>query len=110
MSTPISAEDRFVRSVLHTDTVVYEIVARTARTLKLRRTKDIPGARWADLAADEGAHGLRPAFYGQQPDPDAPTVTVRLRKDGTYRVDSWSALRPAPERDGVPARYTDWRT
>jgi hypothetical protein len=107
----ITAETKFVAYTLVTDTRVYEIVGRTAKTLKLRPTSD--GERnIRDTLVDGGTSDeCPPVIWTEQvPCPDAKVITVRLRQDGTYRT--WrtaNPLRPCTEIEGVPCRRTDYR-
>ena len=102
----------FLREKLVTDTVLHEVIGMTARTITVRRTKDAIG---------EDGHALHmgdyPSVYTAQiSDPDGVTQTLRLRKDGTYRIGESAGVRPlqkiAPKRfpDGneYPWEYTDY--
>lgn len=108
---PITPDTRFLAALLVTDTVVYEIVGRTAQTLKLRHTRD--GERVTrDTLVDGGTSPeCPPVLWTEQvPDPDGRVHVVRRRKDGTYRLHrSANALRPCTEIDGRPVRRTDYR-
>lgn len=91
----------FLVETLVTDTVGWEVIARTASTLTLRTTQD-----------GEVIHRTNAAYpvvlTAIASRPDGPTTTVRRRKDGTFRLGGGSALRPAPTREGVPFTRTDY--
>ena len=95
----------FVSYTLVTDTVIYEVVGVTAKTIKVR------GTRKGEIIASENVGGNPyPVVYREAVSViDYPVQTVRLRKDGTYRLDSWSPLRPATMIDGKPVTVTDYR-
>ena len=96
----------FLAETLVTDTRVYEVVGRTAKTLKLRSTKG-----GETLRRENRDGNPYPVIYtAALPDPQGTVMTVRLRKDGTYRTAGWAnPLRPATTIDGKPATYTDYR-
>jgi len=114
MRLPIGAPDGstsdYLTETLVTDTVVYQVVARTASTIRVRRTRET-GERWADGRCDVGAHGLTVQWCAVAPDADDTPRTVRRRKDGTYRAGGPSSrpLRDAPTVGGVPVRRVDMR-
>lgn len=108
---PITTDTRYVAALLVTDTMVYEIVGRTACTLKLRRTRDGEGVT-RDTKVDGGTDpDCPPVLWREQvPDELARAQVVRLRKDGTYRMHrSGNPLAPCCEINGKPARRTDYR-
>jgi TRAP-type uncharacterized transport system substrate-binding protein len=95
----------FLSSLLVTDTLVYEVVGVTPKTIKIRRAKDGEVVRSENI--DGNIYAV--TYTGQVPNPAAAVRTVRLRKDGTYRIHYWSALLPCHTIDGVPVRRTDYR-
>jgi hypothetical protein len=102
--TPTVRNAEFVYEVLFTDTRVYEVIARTPKTITVRSTRET-GNRRTDESCDKGAYGLSVVWVEQEPDPDGFVCTVRERKDGTYRVGS-NPLRPVL---GTPERRVDYR-
>jgi len=108
MRKPITAETKFVTEVLWTDTRCYEIIGRTACTLKLRSTKDGDKVT-RDLLVDGGTvPECPPVLWTEQvPNPDGFVKTVRLRKDGTYRMGR--SANPLYPVEGTPERRTDYR-
>jgi hypothetical protein len=101
----------FISFTLVTDTRVYEIVRRTAKSIYVRPAKD-GGEPIKDMSVDGATSpGCPPVVWTPQvSDPDADTIRLGLRKDGTYRTALWaSPLRPCPEFDGKPCRRTDYR-
>ena len=101
----------FLSESLVTDTLVYEVVKVTAKTVTVRRT--MTGDKFTkDTACDEGANGLAVTWEEQVINPHAEARTLRLRKDGTIRSGSHvgaSPFRPAKLVDGKPARRVDYR-
>lgn len=80
---------KFAVQLLYTDTICWEVIASTAKTLTLRMM------RQGELVSTSG--GPCPIVRTEAlPDENGQVVTVRIRKDGTYRV--W---------DGHPIRFTD---
>ena len=94
----------FVAELLVTDTRVYEVVRRTAKTLTLRTTRETDRTR---RDGEEGAYGLRVVYTEVEADPEGRTFTVRLRKDGTYRYADYT--RPLYLVEGTPEARRDWR-
>lgn len=67
----------FASQLLVSDTTVYEIIAKTEKTLTLRhcrRSDDGPASEWPIIRS------------WAVPNPMGDVVKVRLRKDGTYRT------------------------
>lgn len=97
-----------VSQLLVTDTRCYEVIGVTPQTLKLRRTKD--GERsWRDTNMGDGPWPVM--LHEQVPDPAGPVITVRLRRDGTYRPGEGvqHALRLCRQHEGVPVAVIDHR-
>src|SRR5699024_12335708 len=85
---------------LGTDTLVYEVVKVTAKTVTVRRT--LTGDKFTkDNACDEGANGLAVTWEEQVINPHAETRTLRLRKDGTIRSGSHVGASPFRDRKSV---------
>lgn len=114
---------RFVQFTLVTDTEVFEVVARTAKTVTIRRTKrgERIGSHHVDgnpyplvyteavafTEAEAAEYAAYEPQYGVQEPLDR---VVRLRKDGTFRVARWAnPLRPATVIDGKAVTFTDYR-
>ena len=101
----------FLSESLVTDTLVYEVVKVTAKTVTVRRTRT-EGTVTEDAHTNKGGHGLNVMWEQQVPNVDAGTRTLRVRKDGTVRSGSHagaSPFRPARMIDGVPVRRVDYR-
>jgi hypothetical protein len=78
----------FVKETLVTDTVVWEVVGMTTKTVTLRRTARVPNVMRHPyvMAVD----------FAVEPDPTAEQVVRKVRKDGTVRLASWARpLRPS---------------
>lgn len=107
---PITTDTRYVAALLVTDTIVYEIIGRTACTLKLRPTRDGEGVT-RDTMVDGGTDpDCPPVLWTEQvPDEAASVIVVRRREDGSYRIRRGNPLAPCCEINGKPARRTDYR-
>lgn len=102
----IGPDVEFVTMLLVTDTVTYEIVGRTASTMKVRTTKG--GERGRTERRD--GNPLPIVYTFCEPDPDGKVSTVRRRKDGTFRMgEGFNPLRPTLLIDGRPVSFTDYR-
>ena len=112
--TPVTAEVKvgdFLSESLVTDTLVYEVVKVTAKTVTVRPTMS-GGPVHEDEACDKGAHGLSVMWEEQVTKPEAETRTLRVRKDGSVRSGSHVGARPfypTHKVNGVPVRRVDWR-
>lgn len=96
----------YLSEVLVTDTRVYEVVKVTAKTARLRRTKD--GDAHRDMMVDQGPYPVM--WIDQMPNPSAEEFTVRLTKDGRLRVRGGNPLYPTGTGpSGLPARRVDYR-
>lgn len=112
--TPITHEVKvgdFLSESLVTDTLVWEVVKVTAKTITVRPT--LSGEKvHKDERCDEGAYGLSVVWQEQVSNPDAEPRTLRLRKDQTIRAGSHvgaSPFYPTTRINGVPARRIDYR-
>ena len=112
--TPVTVEVKagdFLSESLVTDTLVYEVVKVTAKTVTVRPTTS-GGPVHEDEACDKGAHGLSVVWEEQVTKPEAETRTLRVRKDGTIRAGNHVGARPFyPTRNvnGVSVRRVDYR-
>ena len=112
--TPVTVEVKagdFLSESLVTDTLVYEVVKVTAKTVTVRPTTS-GGPVHEDEACDKGAHGLSVVWEEQVTNPEAETRTLRVRKDQTIRMGNHAGARPLyPTRkiNGVPVQRRDWR-
>jgi hypothetical protein len=97
----------FVSETLVTDTRTYEVVATTAKTIKVRTT-----GRTNNVLKTEnvGGNPYPCTWFEVVSDPTGTVFTLRLRKDGTYRFAANSGkFRPATLVDGKPASFVDYR-
>lgn len=112
--TPVTVEVKagdFLSESLVTDTIVYEVVKVTAKSVTVRPTMS-GGPVHEDERCDKGAHGLSVMWEEQVTNPNAENRTLRVRKDGTIRAGSHvgaSPFYPARKVNGVPARRVDYR-
>lgn len=101
----------FMSETLVTDSVVYEVVKITAKTVTLRTTSR--GEKFQeDTACDKGGHGLSVVWEEQVSNPEGATYSLRVRKDGSIRMGSHAGSRPlypSATIDGKPARRVDYR-
>lgn len=96
---------KYVTARLYTDTVSYDIVAATEKTVTVRRRRksDAP----LEFVGEAGGYGLRAAFHETESIKGAETKTYRLRKDGTFRLgDNYGIFRFSNE---PPREYVDYR-
>lgn len=111
---PVTAEVKagdFLSESLVTDTIVYEVVKVTAKTVTVRPAMS-GGPVHEDERCDKGAHGLSVVWEEQVAQPEAETRTLRVRKDGTIRAGSYvgaSPFYPTRKVNGVPVRRVDYR-
>ena len=101
----------FLSESLVTDTLVYEVVKVTAKTVTVRRMMS-GGPVHEDTRCDKGAHGLSVVWEEQVTKPEAETRTLRVRKDGTIRAGSHVGASPfyqTTKVNGVPVRRVDYR-
>ena len=100
------ANSRFLSQLLVTDTMVYEVIGRSPKTLTLRTT----GSGDKLDSRDNGSP--YPVVYSEAiSDESGRVFVVRLRKDGTYRVGNYcgaNPLRPAKMVDGKPVTTIDY--
>lgn len=100
----ITTETVFVAELLWTDTRVWEIIARTAKTLTLRHTG------YGETVKSENRDGNPyPCVWTEAvSQPDAGTKIVRLRKDGTGMARPSSIPSPtrSPKALRIDCRYT----
>lgn len=97
----------FLVETLVTDTRAYEVIAKTAKTLRLR-----PCGIGKAVKRENRDGNPWPCVWSAitRWPTDECDRTVRLRKDGTYRSANWGKpLRHAPLIDGVPCTFTDYR-
>jgi hypothetical protein len=97
----------FVSETLVTDTRTYEVVAVTAKTIRVRTT-----GRTNNILRSECRDGnpYPCTWFEVTSDPTGKTFTLRLRQDGTYRFAANSGkFRPATMIDGKPASFVDYR-
>ena len=101
----------FLSETLVTDSIVWEVIKVTAKTVTVRSTKR-GEAFQADTRCDKGAYGLEVMWEEQVSNPDGYTKSLRTRKDGTIRNGDHvgaSPFYPTPTVDGKPARRVDYR-
>lgn len=93
---------RYATELLVTDTRAYDVVASTAKTIKVRNR---PEGEVVDTYMDGGPFPV--VFNATKTDTDYPIKTLRLRKDGTYRMADWA--KPLWFQDEEPTTRTDYR-
>ena len=98
LPTPTNETARFFNETLVTDTRSYEVVGRTAKTIRVRACRE------TDIVLQRGSGPYPVVVTMQRPDPRATVQTLRLRKDGTYRFAQGRTLLPV----AIPTRRVDW--
>lgn len=101
----------YLSESLVTDSIVWEVVKVTAKTVGLRRTA-AGDQITEDSRCDKGANGLSVVWEERVPAPGAEVKTYRVRKDGTVRAGDWAGARPfypTPRVNGKPVQRRDWR-
>lgn len=114
MRTPLTPDTAqvgmFVDARLVTDTEVWEIIAKTAKTITIRDCHQLIGSDGHPLMAGTWPH----VEYAITSNPDGFVQTLRFRKDGTFRLARWARpLYPAhlqefPDGNRYPTEYRDW--
>lgn len=98
----------FLSEPLVTDTLVWEVVKVTPRTITVRST-----AEGEVVTNDHRDGNPLPVTYTEAvSDPHGRTRTLRVRRDGTVRMGTHRGARPmypTPTRGGVPVRRVDYR-
>ena len=92
----------FVQELLVTDTRIYEVTRVTDKSITIRETQN-----GRTISNDDIAVVLTEAIS----DTNGREYTLRLRKDGTFRIGNHSgahALRRARAVDGVPVKKVDY--
>lgn len=103
---------RYVYEVLVTDTVIYRIVKQTAKSITIRATR---------CALDESGRQLTKGTYpyirtAQVDDGEGREMTLRVRKDGTYRISNYRGARSLryaeletfEDGNEYPSEYVDY--
>lgn len=101
----------FLAESLVTDTLVWEVIKITAKTVTVRATTGT-GVVHKDEACDTTPNGLGVVWEEQAGNPDFITKTLRVRKDGSIRNGDHAGvrpLRPATMVNGQPCRRIDYR-
>lgn len=111
ISTATVQAGDFLSESLVTDTLVWEVVKVTAKTVTVRATTGT-GVEHVDTSCDVGGHGTRVVWEEQASNPDFIAKTLRVRKDGTIRTGDHAGARPlrlSTMIDGQPVRRIDYR-
>ena len=101
----------FLSESLVTDSIVWEVVKVTAKSVTLRPTAEGDEIT-EDENCDKGAYGLSVVWIERKSNPEAKTRTLRVRKDGSVRIGNHTGARPlykTPTKDGKPVARRDWR-
>lgn len=112
--TPITREVKvgdFLSESLVTDSIVYEVIKVTPKTVTVRSTQDGESFH-DDERCDKTANGLGVVWTERVSNPEGSTRTLRVRKDGTVRSGSHVGARPfypTNKIDGKPVSRRDWR-
>lgn len=109
--TNVLAPGDYLAEYLVTDTIVYEVVKVTPKTVTLRGTK-YSGEVYVDENQDIGGHGLTVNWRACEPDTTARTFTRRLNKNGQVMAGNHAraaAYRIPNTVNGKPVSRIDWR-
>lgn len=95
----------FLTERLVTDTVVWEVVATTAKTVTLRKTNRVKGV--------ENSPSPWAVEYAVEPAPGSEPVVRKVRKDGTIRMADWArplhVAKPKQFQEGLYYyEFVDW--
>lgn len=85
----------FLKETLVTDTVIWEVTSRTAKTVTLRKTKQVEGVKNNPFPMA--------VEFAVESNPKAETITRRIRKDGSLRIYDWSR----PLWKSVPKQFAE---
>jgi hypothetical protein len=114
MRTPITPETAqigaIIEELLYTDTRCWEIIDKTAKTITIRSCRRVEGPDGHPMTLGTWPH----LEYAVTSNPDALTMRLRFRKDGTFRVGRWARpmyltpLSDFPDGNKYPTEYRDW--
>lgn len=93
----------FVQFRMVTDTAVYEIVKVSPSGKSMTVRSCIDGDT---LDTDGGAYPI--IEVEQRSNPNGREYTLRLRKNGTWKMNDYSTLTPANRIDGKPVRHINY--
>jgi len=103
---------RYVYEVLVTDTVIYKIIKQTAKTITIRQARDKQNEDGLPMTL-----GTYPYIRTAQTDNlEGRAITLRARKDGTYRISNYRGVRSLryaeldtfEDGNEYPSRYVDY--
>lgn len=110
LTKALTPGDYIARSLV-TDTMVYEVVKVTPKTVTLRKTRKT-GEAYVDETCTPGAHGLTVHWQVCEPNPEGETITRRLTSTGTIKAGSHARAGDfyIPNMvNGQPVSRIDWR-
>ena len=99
----------YLSESLVTDTIIWEVVKVTAKTVTIRTTQDA-GEITEDTRVDKAPMPV--LWEARKANPAGRTQTLRVRKDGSVRLGDHAGSRPLyPARmiNGKPVRRVDYR-
>lgn len=106
-TTPTHETALYATARLYTDTITFDVLDSTAKTVTVRRRRKADGPGTPDMRCDEGAYGLRPMIFETESVPSGERKVYRMRKDGTFRLgNSYGVLRFT---DTPPTEWVDYR-
>lgn len=109
--TNVLAPGDYLAEYLVTDTIVYEVVKVTPKTVTLRETKKT-GEVYVDETQDVGGYGLTVNWQVCEPNTGGRTFTRRLNKNGKVMAGNHAraaAYRIPNKVNGKPVARIDWR-
>lgn len=96
-------EPEYAIEHLYTDTRAYDVLSRSERMVTVRYRPSTENV----TRREEDGSGFPRVYRSTVSDEKAPTYRLRLRKDGTFRMDAWS--NPFTFTTKAPESYTDYR-
>ena len=109
--TNVLAPGDYLAEYLVTDTIVYEVVKVTPKTVTLRETKKT-GEVYVDETQDVGGYGLTVNWHACGPDTEGRTFPRRLNTNGKVMAGNHAraaAYRIPNKVNGKPVARIDWR-
>lgn len=104
--TPTHETALYATARLYTDTITFDVLDSTAKTVTVRRRVST-GKGTPDMRCDEGAYGIRPMIFETESVPSGERKVYRMRKDGTFRLgNSYGVFRFS---DTPPTEWVDYR-
>lgn len=102
----------YISAPLVTDTVVYQVVKVTPKTVTLRSTRTVSDVSYVDERCGTGGYGTEVRWHAVEGVDGEGHITKRLGKDGGIKVGSWARagyFRKCMTVNGQAVKRIDWR-